>query len=1107
MKKTYSFRLFLTMLFVAVFGMMSAESVVTFDFENNGATYGGTDSGAEVTSFSQDGVSVAVDKGSSTTQSKMFSNGFRFYKNNTMTISASGNITKIVFTALATPVSNKYYTADYITYNGTALTTTAHAESATWTGSSTSVTFSNTNQVRMLKMEVTIGGEVTPVDPDPPVVVGDEVTIESLNATADAKANVSLKLTNAQVVYIAANSKGGNDVYVREGGKAIIFFGTTQNFQLYSYLTGNITVDYSPYYGIPEVKDNTSTNLDGLTVVAGTSAEPTVATIEELIALNHKSDYIIVKGVTIISETVDTKTNYYACKGDNKVQLFKGIDVSGYANTNTVYDVTAVFNNIYKNAPEIAPVTVNLEGQGGGGDTPPVVTEEKTIAELNALTENKANVTLKLTDAQVVYSAANTSKNNKGGNDVYIREGDKAIMFFDTKLAFNVGDVLNGTIDADFAYYYGIPELKDNASSNLDNVTATSGTEVVPTETTVEEILALKHVADLVIIRNVTITAEGNNYFANQNGNKVQLYKGIDVSAYANGQNYNVTAVFNNIYSGRAEVAPTAVEEGVYIVPAPVISPNGGNFNGPVEVTITSNNMVFYTTDGSDPDADSEEYLQPFTVSESTVVKAIAYDTDFEASEIVTAEFVISKATDQGYPLPFDEEFDNGASSFSVENPDNVAIWSAYEFNGDKGMMATGYISKTYYESEAWLVSPIIDLTTVQGATMTVKEEVNKFFTNANEEATVWIREANVNDIPGRWAQLAFTHPTVESNKTWSAVTPVEVSLNDYAGKTVQVGFKYTSTSTAAGSWAIFDVNIVDNGGAVVLTAPTFTPAAGTYEDDVEVTIEAAQGLDIRYTLDGTDPTLQSTPYTEPIVISETTTVKAVAVVPTDGSMSPVATATYVIDRQVAGESVGFDFVNNPWGIEPSYTAPEGATEEEKQAANDQGNITTPLVSDGVSITFDASNSTSKGKPRLFNSSGNVTLRIYKDQTMTIEAPDGKGIGQVIFYAPKASSILLKDESNKDVAAPAKTFRAPSEEASKASKKWTPENVVLSQTFTATGSVQITEIEVILVSATGIQNVTSESNASRAIYDLQGRRVQQPTKGLYIINGKKVILK
>ena len=27
------------------------------------------------------------------------------------------------------------------------------------------------------------------------------------------------------------------------------------------------------------------------------------------------------------------------------------------------------------------------------------------------------------------------------------------------------------------------------------------------------------------------------------------------------------------------------------------------------------------------------------------------------------------------------------------------------------------------------------------------------------------------------------------------------------------------------------------------------------------------------------------------------------------------------------------------------------------------------------------------------------------------------------------------------------------------------------------------------------------------VYDLQGRRVAQPTKGLYIVNGKKVVIK
>ena len=44
--------------------------------------------------------------------------------------------------------------------------------------------------------------------------------------------------------------------------------------------------------------------------------------------------------------------------------------------------------------------------------------------------------------------------------------------------------------------------------------------------------------------------------------------------------------------------------------------------------------------------------------------------------------------------------------------------------------------------------------------------------------------------------------------------------------------------------------------------------------------------------------------------------------------------------------------------------------------------------------------------------------------------------------------------------------------------------------------------------ATGIDSLTPAlSKGEEVYYDLQGRRVAQPTKGLYIVNGKKVIIK
>ena len=44
--------------------------------------------------------------------------------------------------------------------------------------------------------------------------------------------------------------------------------------------------------------------------------------------------------------------------------------------------------------------------------------------------------------------------------------------------------------------------------------------------------------------------------------------------------------------------------------------------------------------------------------------------------------------------------------------------------------------------------------------------------------------------------------------------------------------------------------------------------------------------------------------------------------------------------------------------------------------------------------------------------------------------------------------------------------------------------------------------------ATGISaTLTNSEEVNSAIYDLQGRRVEQPQPGLYIRNGKKVIIK
>lgn len=43
--------------------------------------------------------------------------------------------------------------------------------------------------------------------------------------------------------------------------------------------------------------------------------------------------------------------------------------------------------------------------------------------------------------------------------------------------------------------------------------------------------------------------------------------------------------------------------------------------------------------------------------------------------------------------------------------------------------------------------------------------------------------------------------------------------------------------------------------------------------------------------------------------------------------------------------------------------------------------------------------------------------------------------------------------------------------------------------------------------STGIRQLEGETSLTPAYYDLQGRRADHPTKGIYISNGKKVIIK
>ncbi len=90
----------------------------------------------------------------------------------------------------------------------------------------------------------------------------------------------------------------------------------------------------------------------------------------------------------------------------------------------------------------------------------------------------------------------------------------------------------------------------------------------------------------------------------------------------------------------------------------PIISPGGGNYSGPQDIAITCQTAgatIRYTNDGSDPTSSRGViYSSPVKVSESTLIKAIAYTFETNYSKVVTAEVIIN---DIPIPQPTPEAY------------------------------------------------------------------------------------------------------------------------------------------------------------------------------------------------------------------------------------------------------------------------------------------------------------------------------------------------------------------------------------------------------------------------------------------------------------------
>ncbi|MCL6457688.1 MAG: chitobiase/beta-hexosaminidase C-terminal domain-containing protein [Gorillibacterium sp.] len=152
---------------------------------------------------------------------------------------------------------------------------------------------------------------------------------------------------------------------------------------------------------------------------------------------------------------------------------------------------------------------------------------------------------------------------------------------------------------------------------------------------------------------------------------------------------------------------------------------------------------------------------------------------------------------------------------------------------------------------------------------------------------------------------LKSQNTTINQQMKYNVGTTVTISVN-YMVEQKQVLFKTTDQSgkLIQGNPLTFTVHpsstvTVDVTDRSAVATPIFTPAGGTYTSAQSVTLACATaGATIRYTTDGSTPTMASATYTQAINVTRTTTIKAFAALAgmTD---SAIATATYTIGSSI----------------------------------------------------------------------------------------------------------------------------------------------------------------------------------------------------------------
>lgn len=170
--------------------------------------------------------------------------------------------------------------------------------------------------------------------------------------------------------------------------------------------------------------------------------------------------------------------------------------------------------------------------------------------------------------------------------------------------------------------------------------------------------------------------------------------------------------------------------------------------------------------------------------------------------ETPTASVIYESLAESNTDLPAGWTFDNLSLASGL-----TSVWSWKVYNGAGYLNASAYVGGTAYKSEALAVSPVIDLTSATAPVFSF-DHAAKFQTTLRTLCGVVVREE------GASAWTTLTVPTWPEAGAWTFANSGNISLAAYAGKKVQIAFKYGSNDTGADTWEIKNLKVLSSGTA-----------------------------------------------------------------------------------------------------------------------------------------------------------------------------------------------------------------------------------------------------------------------------------------------------